>query len=49
MIGNEETKTRRVQVGTRADDPVGGEPRELPSDVGEDIDGVRNDEEDRVR
>lgn len=49
MIGDEETEARGVKVGARPDDPVGWEPGELPSDVGEDIDGVGNDDEDTVR
>lgn len=49
MISDEETETRGIQVSTRPDDPVRGEPGELPGDVGEDIDGVGNDEENGIR
>ena len=48
MIGDEETKAGRVQVGAGADDAVGGETREFPSDVGENVDGVGNEEENGV-
>jgi len=45
VIGDEETEARGIQIGARPDDPVGGETGKLPGDVGEDVDGVGNDEE----
>lgn len=49
MISNEETETGGVQVGAGTNDTVGGETGEFPSDVGENIHGVGNDEEDTIR
>ena len=49
MIGDEEPEPRRVQVRTRPDDAVRGEPGELPRHVGQHIHGVRNDEQHGVR
>lgn len=48
VICNEETEARGIQIGARPDDPIGGETGKLPGDVGEDVDGVGNDEESGV-
>lgn len=49
MIGDEEAEPGGVEIGTRPDDPVGGEARELPGDEGQDVDGVGDDQQDGVR
>lgn len=49
MVGNEETKPGRVEIGTRPDNPIGGKPGELPGDVGQHIDRIGDDEQNGVR
>jgi len=48
-LRQQEAKAGRVQVGSRADDAVRREARQLPRHVGEDVDGVADDEQQGVR
>lgn len=47
-LGQEEPEPRRVEIGAAADDPVLGQARELPGDVGQYVDGIGDDEENGV-
>ena len=48
MICDQEPEPRRVEISTRSKNPIHRKTRELPSDVGQDIDRVRDDEQDRI-
>lgn len=48
MICDQEPEPRRVEISTRSKNPIHRKTRELPSDVGQDIDMVRDDEQDRI-
>lgn len=49
VIDEKKAEPERVQNGPRFDDPAGRESRELPGDVGQDIDCVGHDEEERIQ
>jgi hypothetical protein len=48
VLGEEEPEPGRVEVGAGPDDAAGREARQLPGDVGEDVDGVGDDEQQRL-
>lgn len=48
MICDQEPEPRGVKISTRSKNPIHRKTRELPSDVGQDIDRVRDDKQDRI-
>ena len=49
LLADKVSQTSRVQVGATADDSVGWQAAELPSDVGQDVDWIGDDQEEGVR
>ena len=49
LLADEVSQTSRVQVGATANDTVSWQTAELPGDIGQDVDWIGNDQEQRVR
>ena len=49
MIGDQEPEPRRIEIRPGPDNPIGREPRQFPGNISQDINRVRNNEQNSIR